>query len=63
MTLLPWIVTVVAVAAVIRWLSPTAGAAHASGGGDRALELLRERYARDEIDKQEFDAKRPDLGG
>ncbi|HET8577184.1 MAG TPA: SHOCT domain-containing protein [Methylomirabilota bacterium] len=55
--------TVVAVAAVIRWLSPTAGAAHASGGGDRALELLRERYARDEIDKQEFDAKRPDLGG
>jgi len=61
--LLPWVVLVTAVVAVIRWLSPTTGTAYASGGGDRALEILRERYARGEIGKEEFDAKRRDLGG
>lgn len=60
--LLPWVAVIVAIVAVVRWLSPTIGAAHASGGGDRALDILRERYARGEIDKQEFDAKRRDLG-
>jgi len=29
---------------------------------DEALEILRQRYARGEIDKQEFDARRRDLG-
>jgi putative membrane protein len=29
---------------------------------DEALEILRQRYARGEIDQQEFDARRRDLG-
>jgi putative membrane protein len=32
------------------------------GQRDEALEILRQRYARGEIDKQEFDARRRDLG-
>jgi len=32
------------------------------GARDEALEILRQRYARGEIDKQEFDTRRRDLG-
>ncbi len=30
---------------------------------DRALDILRERYARGEINEEEFDARRRDLSG
>ena len=42
----------------VRWL---AGLAQGTGR-DEALEILRQRYARGEIDKQEFDTRRRDLG-
>ena len=32
------------------------------GARDEALEILRQRYARGEIDKQEFDTRRRHLG-
>jgi putative membrane protein len=42
----------------VRWL-----AGQARGGGrDDALEILRQRYARGDIDKQEFDTRKRDLG-
>lgn len=33
------------------------------GGKDRALEILRERYARGEIDRETFERMKRDLGG
>ncbi|MBI2219114.1 MAG: SHOCT domain-containing protein [Candidatus Rokubacteria bacterium] len=59
-----WIVVIVVLVAAIRWLGLTAGIGGApTRRGDQALEILRERYARGEIGKEEFDAKRQDLGG
>jgi putative membrane protein len=46
----------------IRWLA-TQGREDRPDRSDRALDILRERYARGEIDKEEFDARRRDLGG
>jgi putative membrane protein len=41
----------------IRWLTRQGG----DGRPDGALEILRERYARGEIGKEEFEARRRDL--
>lgn len=41
----------------IRWLTGAAGGSKS----DRALEILRERYARGEIDEEEFEAEQRDL--
>lgn len=58
--LLFWGLLVVAVLAVARWV---AGGHRLRDGDapDRALEILKERYARGEIDKAEFDSRRRDL--
>lgn len=42
----------------LRWLAGQGRGA----GRDEALEILRQRYARGDIDKQEFDARKRDLG-
>ena len=55
--LLFWIFVVVGVVAGVRWLlGQLKGAAP-----DSALEILRQRYARGEINKEEFEAKKKDL--
>ena len=59
MMFLFWVLFIVGLIVGIRWLI---------GKGkeqkqDSALEILRERYARGEINKEEFEAKRKDLGG
>ena len=58
MMLVFWAVLIAAFIFGVRWLS---------GQGrppvrDEAFEILRQRYARGEIDKQEFDARKRDLG-
>jgi putative membrane protein len=55
-----WIAVIIAIILLIRWL--------VSGGGgrgrpheDSALEILKKRYARGEIGKEEFEGKKRDL--
>ena len=53
------VVLIVAGAAVIRWLQGgTAGPLPFMGNRKRALEILEERFAKGEIDKDEFQEKR-----
>jgi putative membrane protein len=65
-----WILVILAVAALIRWLAlpPGTPSSRAEGepkeeGGSHALDILEERYARGEIDREEFLRKREDLRG
>jgi putative membrane protein len=57
MMLLFWGLVVAALVLVFRWLLT----ADRRQGQDSALEILRERYARGEIGREEFEARRRDL--
>lgn len=62
MMLLFWGAIIVLIVVVVRWLA----GGPAQGGGDapvsnRALDILQERYARGEIDREEYEQKRRDL--
>ena len=59
-----WILILVGLVFLIRFLIQSTSRDKAAGStGDRALEILKERYAKGEIDKDEFDSKRKDLLG
>jgi putative membrane protein len=57
-----WFLIVLGIVVLAKWLFGGGGSSRAAGD-DRALAILRERFARGEIDKAEFDARRRDLGG
>jgi putative membrane protein len=57
-----WIAVIVGVVFLIRWLALSMRAgSHGATSGESALEILKKRYARGEIDKEEFEAKKRDL--
>jgi putative membrane protein len=58
MMLVFWGAVIAAIVLGIRWLT---GLGRAGRPHDAALDILRQRYARGEIDKEEFEAKRRDL--
>lgn len=59
-----WILILVGLIFLIRWLIQSTGRDKTTGsGGNRALEILKERYAKGEIDKEEFESKKKDLSG
>jgi len=66
MHVLWWVVLMIGVVVTARWLvgrSPRRGRFHSAGdAGDQALTLLRERYARGEIDQAEYDERKRVLG-
>ncbi len=60
--LLWWVLIILGIVVLVKWLfggSSRAGSAEPS----RALEVLKERYARGEIGKEEFEEKKRDLSG
>ena len=59
MMLVFWALVITGLVLGVRWLARQGQQERP----DRALDILRERYARGEINKEEFDARRRDLGG
>ncbi|HET7873971.1 MAG TPA: SHOCT domain-containing protein [Methylomirabilota bacterium] len=57
MMLVFWGVVIAGVIIAIRWFLRQTGQQHA----DTALQILRQRYARGEIDKDEFESRKRDL--
>jgi len=59
-----WIAAIIAFVFFIRWLIQQGGRPGGAGHQqETALDILKNRYARGEIDKNEFDQKKKDLGG
>ncbi len=56
--LLFWGMVIAGLVVGIRWLAIQGRAS----GTDSAMQILRERYARGDISREEFEAKRRDLG-
>ncbi len=57
-----WIAIIVGIVFLIRWLVlSTRTAGHKAHVEDSALEILKKRYARGEINKEEFEEKKKDL--
>lgn len=55
-------VIIVAVVMLGQWKGGTSSASPPNAGTKTALDILRERYAKGEIDKEEFEQKQRDLG-
>lgn len=56
-----WIVLIVGAVVGVRWLLSQGRGGPAPGGGETPLDILRTRYARGEIDREEFEMKKRDL--
>lgn len=57
-----WVAVIVGIVFLIRWLVISTGTgSRAARLEDSPLEILKKRYARGEIDKEEFEEKKKDL--
>lgn len=61
--LLFWVAFIVAVIAAVRWLISVGQGSSRMASGDSSLDVLRERFARGEIDREEFEERRRVLTG
>jgi putative membrane protein len=59
-----WVLVIVGLVLLIKWLIQTTSNGKGSEQtGSRAIDILKERYARGEIDRDEFESKKKDLAG
>ena len=57
-----WVLILVGLIFLIKWLIQSTNRAKLdAGNGNRAIEILKERYARGEIEKVEFETTKLDL--
>ncbi len=58
-----WVAVIVGIILLIRWIFVSTGAkGHGTTSEDSPLEILKRRYARGDISKEEFEQKKKDLG-
>jgi putative membrane protein len=57
-----WVLVIVGLILLVRWLIQATGRKEFAGNpGSKALEILKERYARGDIDKAQFESMKHDL--
>ncbi len=58
-----WVAVIVGIVLLIRWLvlSTRTASSHHKQEEESALEILKKRYARGEIDREEFEQRKKDL--
>jgi len=61
--ILLWVILIVVAVLAVRWVLGQSRSDPGAGRERSALDILRERYARGEIDKAEFEQKSRDLAG
>ncbi len=58
-----WVAIIVGIILLIRWIFVSTGTkGHGTTSEDSPLEILKRRYARGDINKEEFEQKKKDLG-
>jgi len=60
--LLWWALIILGIVLLAKWIFGGAAGRGGHESRDRSLDILKERYARGEIDKKEFEDKKRDLG-
>ncbi|OGD30215.1 hypothetical protein A2W60_02215 [Candidatus Azambacteria bacterium RIFCSPHIGHO2_02_46_12] len=58
-----WVLIITAIVVFIKWLIEQFGEKKEGPAAKQAMDILKERYARGEIDKKEFEEKKKDLMG
>ena len=56
-----WIAVIVGMIFLVRWVVLSTDRRHGAKSEDSALEILKQRYARGEIEKDEFEEKKKDI--